>query len=99
MNFTFQAKLWLYQGDGAWVFATLPEDVSSDIKELAKGAPRKGFGSVKVSVSLNGVEWKTSIFPDSKLNAYILPVKKAVRKQANVSVDNVCKFTIALDEL
>jgi Domain of unknown function (DUF1905) len=30
-------------------------------------------------VRVGGSEWLTSVFPDSKQQAYVLPIKKAVR--------------------
>lgn len=97
MEFTFKAELWLYPGDGAWVFVTLPDDISGYIKELTNNLPRRGFGSVKVSVSMAGVEWKTSIFPDNKSNAYLLPIKKDIRERANLKPGDESSFTVKID--
>ena len=43
--------------------------------ELGK---RRGFGSVKVTVTVGGSSWKTSLFPQ-KAGGWFLPVKKPVR--------------------
>ena len=40
---------------------------------------RRGFGSVRVDVTVGATSWRTSIFPDSKTGTYLVPVKKAVR--------------------
>lgn len=34
---------------------------------------------MRVSVSIGGSRWTTSLFPDSKRGTYVLPIKKAVR--------------------
>lgn len=99
MGFRFNGKLWLYNGEGAWVFVTLPRKVSEEIKLITSSFPRKGFGSVKVSCRVNGIEWKTSIFPDKKLGAYILPIKKDVRQKANVSINETYEFEIQLADI
>lgn len=39
---------------------------------------RRGFGSVKVTVSLGGSRWPTSLFPN-KDGSWFLPIKKPVR--------------------
>ena len=38
---------------------------------------RRGFGSVKVNVSVGGSRWSTSVFPQ-KEGGWFLPVKKAI---------------------
>jgi hypothetical protein len=43
--------------------------------ELGK---RRGFGSVKVAVTIGDSRWKTSLFPQ-KSGGWFLPVKKPVR--------------------
>ena len=40
---------------------------------------RRGFGAVRVRVTVGATSWSTSIFPDSTRGSYVLPVKKAVR--------------------
>jgi hypothetical protein len=42
--------------------------------------PPRGFGSVRVRATVGGTTWTTSVFPDSTRGAYVLPVKKAVRR-------------------
>ena len=83
-SFSFDAELWLSNAEGSWVFLTVPEGISDEIED---GVPAKGgFGSVKVEVAIGGTTWTTSLFPDNKAGAYILPVKKAVRTAESVDV-------------
>ena len=77
-TFEFAEPLWQYPGTGGWYFVSLPAEISSDITDLTAGS-RRGFGSVRVAVTVGATSWRTSIFPDSKTGAYLLPVKKAVR--------------------
>lgn len=79
LHFTFTAQLWMYQGKGAWFFITLPQEDSAQIKFFHQ--KRRGWGSVRVKAQIGTTVWETSIFPDSKANAYILPVKAEVRKR------------------
>lgn len=76
--YEFAADLWLHEGDAAWYFLTLPGDVSDDIEARTAGNQR-GFGSVRVRVTVGTTTWATSVFPDTRREAYVLPVKKAVR--------------------
>ena len=61
--------------------------------------PRRGFGSVRVLVSTQGVSWKTSIFPDSKEGVYILPIKKVVRQQAGMEVGDLGAFDLEIGKI
>jgi hypothetical protein len=77
-EFEFTADLWRYAGEAAWYFVTLPHDVADDIDEITTDT-RRGFGSVRVEVTVGATTWSTSIFPDAKSESFVLPVKKAVR--------------------
>lgn len=77
---TFEAELWRWQGDAAWHFVSLPEDVADTIEFAAEAdGLTRGFGSVRVEVTVGATTWRTSLFPDAERGTYILPVKRAVR--------------------
>lgn len=80
MTFDFEAPLWEWDARRTerWTFVSVPEDASDEILERA-GAFARGFGSLRVEVTVGGTTWRTSIFPDGKHRAYSLPVKRAVR--------------------
>lgn len=94
MSWTFEAELWLWEGEspGSWTFLALPPDVSDSVDEIA--GPRAGFGSVPVSVELAGSRWRTSIFPSR--NGFVLPIKKAVRQAEQVQAGDTVRVTITL---
>ncbi|GAA1528874.1 hypothetical protein BJ978_001640 [Agromyces terreus] len=77
MRFEFTAPLWEWSSQANWYFVTVPEAASEDIREIPR--PPRGFGSVRVRVTVGGSTWSTSVFPDSTVGCYVLPVKKAVR--------------------
>ena len=93
-QFEFDAELWLYEGDAAWHFVTVPEDVSDQI-EARTTEHRRGFGSVRVHATIGGTSWSTSVFPDSKRGAYVLPVKVEVRRREALSAGSL--VTVRLD--
>ena len=70
--------MWEWDGQAAWHFVSLPEAVADDIAEMYGGAAR-GFGSVRVEVTVGSSRWRTSVFPDKGRGTYVLPMKKAVR--------------------
>lgn len=105
MVITFTTPLWLWNGQNsqgkssAWHFVTLPVDDSQIIKmAIPRGSPKRGWGSVRVKARIGDSEWATSIFPDSKSGAYLLPVKADVRKAEGLKVgDEPIEVTLSLD--
>ncbi len=95
--YRFRAAVWRWQGDSAWHFATLPFEVSDEIEGRTAHA-RRGFGSVRVRVTIGGTTWNTSIFPDKTSESYVLPVKAVVRKaEAIATGDDVDIALTVLD--
>ena len=96
LSFTFTDKCWLWQGKGAWHFITLPKDKSEEIKFFSENMheKRRGWGAVRVLVTVGNTSWETSIFPDSKRGAYLLPVKADVRKKEKFTAGD--KVTVKL---
>lgn len=92
LDFEFMAKLWLYQGKGAWHFITVPEEQSEQIKFFTSpdvtGRKKRGWGSVRVNVQIGETIWQTSIFPGKSSGCYLLPVKKDVRLKEKITVDD-----------
>jgi hypothetical protein len=91
-TFGFEAELYLWKPDGAWVFASLPIEVAEEIHDMA--LPGRGFGSVKVCVRVGATEWRTSVFPDKESGSYVLPIKKAVRTSEGIDVGDTVAFEI-----
>ncbi|HCT78389.1 MAG TPA: DUF1905 domain-containing protein [Micromonosporaceae bacterium] len=100
MVVVFDAELWVWDARRAdsWTFVSLPADASDEIRELANG-PRRGFGSLRVRVTVGGSTWTTSIFPDSARGGYVLPVKRAVRKIEALDAGDIATLTVELIDL
>ena len=92
------APIWLWDdGKARWHFLTIPPEAAMEIRlEHSASTPRRGFGSVRVEATINGVAWRTSIFPH-KTGGYILPIKADVRKRAAVAAGD--EVTVTLDLL
>ena len=92
---TVTAPIWLWsEGKGSWHFLTVPPDQAVEIRLLATAAgPRRGFGSVRVAATINGVTWRTSIFPQ-KSGGYILPIKAEVRRDAGIAAGDEVSVTL-----
>ena len=93
---TVTSLLWIWRGEaaGRWYFVTVPEEQCAEIKAQALGN-RRGFGSVRVEASLNGVIWRTSVFPLNS-GGYLLPVKAEVRRKADIGAGDEVTVTLEL---
>jgi hypothetical protein len=97
---TFDAELWQWDArrDESWLFVSLPAEASEEIRERT-GGPRRGFGSVRVRVTVGDSRWSTSIFPDRARGCYVLPIKRAIRKAEVLDVGDSTTLTVELVDL
>ncbi len=78
-----------------WHFVTLPKKISREIK--TRFSPlKKGWGSIRVEMTLGKTLWKTSIFPDSKLGSYVLPLKSGIRKKEHVLAEDTIELELKI---
>ncbi len=95
MSFDFKTKVWVYPGMAGWHFVSVPVGVTKKIDKIYSDFKR-GFGSLKVMVTVGETSWKTSIFPDKKTGTYLLPLKAQVRKKENIKSKQVIELAIKL---
>jgi hypothetical protein len=93
----FDAELWVWDArrDESWTFVSLPAETSEEIRDLT-GGRRRGFGAVRVRVTVGDSRWATSIFPDGKRGCYVLPIKRAVRKAEGLDEGDTATVTVEL---
>jgi hypothetical protein len=90
---SFTAELWAYGDEpSSWHFVTLPVEVADEIRDEA--GPRPGFGSIRVSATLGGTTWPTSLFPEAQGGSMVLPVKKRVRRAEGLEAGDRCAVTV-----
>ena len=97
MRFEFSAEIWVFAAEKAsWRFVTVPKDISAGIRRLV---PRQGpgFGTVRVTALIGETAWKTSLFPDSKRGAFVLPIKAEVRRKQKLQDGAETHVALELD--
>lgn len=92
-SYTVNAAVWRYPGMAAWHFITLSQEQSSDIK-VRFSALKRNWGSLPVTVTLGKTTWETSIFPDKRLGAYLLPLKADVRKKEGIASGDMVTLSL-----
>jgi hypothetical protein len=93
-DYKFEAELWLYAGEAAWHFISLPPEVSDDVRARTEGL--LAFGSIKVEARIGETTWSTSVFFDRKRNCFLLPVKAEVRRREAIDDGDRVRVQLAL---
>ena len=93
----FQAELWEWDAKGGWFFVTLPGELADDIRARTDDGLRRGFGSVRVEATIGSTTWRTSIFPESGGDSYVLPVKKPVRTAEGIDPGDTIEVAIVAE--
>jgi len=68
---------------------------TSPIKETY-GKVHRGFGSIRVTVTVGDTTWKTSVFPN-KDGTYGLPIKASVRQKEGILRDDVIEVQLVFE--
>lgn len=100
MRFEFSAVLWRWAArTELWTFVSVPPEAAEEIAELAATLPRAGFGAVRVTATIGGSRWRTSIFPvddPSAGGSYSLPVSARIRKREGLGLGDDVRVAIEL---
>jgi hypothetical protein len=97
MLFESTPQVWIYSGDAAWHFVTIPKDQADEINRVFKGLKR-GWGSVRVIARVGATVWNTSIFPDKEAGSFMLPLKKEVRIKEDIFEGSVITLRLEIEE-
>lgn len=83
------APLWVWRtkdgarANAAWYLLTIDGATGEAISAhaAARGLSRRGgFASLRVTATIGGTSWQTSLFPSRNPPGWLLPVKASVRK-------------------
>ena len=95
ITLTGPLKMWS-NDEGRMHFMSVPAELSGEIRAHSM-LVRRGFGSVKVEVTLDDVTWRTSVFPSKGTGGYFLPVKMDVLRRTGIAAGD--EVTVALELL
>lgn len=51
---------------------------------------------MKSSANVNGIEWKTAIWFDKKLDTYLFPIKADIRRKVGLNLDDKISVSISI---
>jgi hypothetical protein len=82
VQFRFEAEIIYWRGPSPYFFVAVPAEHVSDLRGVAR-AVTYGWGMVPVEARIGETSFTTSLFP--KDETYLLPLKVAVRRGANIT--------------
>jgi hypothetical protein len=91
--FSFEAEVIYWRGPSPFFYAPLPPAQAEEIRRVAKFVSY-GWGVIPVEAKIGDVVFTTSLFP--KDGTYLLPIKAAVRRRANVTAGDVIAVEMTL---
>jgi len=94
ITLTGPLRVWA-NDEGRMHFMSVPEEISGEIRAHALMV-RRGFGSVRVEVTLHNVTWRTSVFPSKSSGGYFLPVKIDVVHKTDIAAGDVITVKLEL---
>lgn len=92
MIYEVEGELWAYAGPGGWCFLSLPTELTDGLRVM-RGKSR-AWGSMRVNVRLGGSAWSTSLFPDTRSGAFLLPIKAEIRRRERVQAGDRVSVTV-----
>lgn len=90
----FTAEIYEWASRRNWFFVDVPPEPSSDISDRPR-MPR-GFNSARVTATVGGTTWSTSIFPSG--DTYALPLKRAVLEAEQIGEGDVIEVRLTVHD-
>lgn len=85
--------MWRDNPENGWYFVTVPKNYSQEIRSSLQWQ-EEGWGRMKATAIIRGLNWNTSIWFDTKGKNYILPVKSEIRKKLSLKEDDMLNISI-----
>jgi hypothetical protein len=89
----FEAEVIYWRGPSPFFFAPVPPEPANRLRGIA-AAVTYGWGMIPVAARIGDVAFATSLFP--KDGGYLLPLKVAVRRKADITAGDVVAVTLTV---
>lgn len=91
--FAFEAEVFHWRGPSPYFFVALPPAEAEEVRRLSR-IVTYGWGMIPVTAETRGVRFTTSLF--RKDDTYYLPLKDAVRRDADVTAGDRIAITMTV---
>ncbi len=96
-KYSFNAKIWKYDGPAGWYFVTLPKELAIKIRKH-HGFAEEGWGRLTAVAKIGNTNWKSAIWFDSKAKSYLLPIKAIIRKAEKLKTGIKIKVQLEIEK-
>lgn len=96
-TFKFIGRVQIYPVPAGWHFMVIPKETAEDINFFFAHVIR-GWRSLPVIVTIGKTTWKTSIFTDTKLDTFLLPLKAEIRKKEELKEGDNIKISLEITD-
>ncbi len=93
LRFRFGTTIIHWRGPSPFFYAPVPPEQAEEIRQASR-LVTYGWGMIPVEATIGAVVFTTSLFP--KHEAYLLPLRDAVRKQLNVTVGDTIDVDLTI---
>ena len=93
-SIAFEGEIIEWRGPAPFLFVPVPDEHVGEIRWAAREASY-GWGVIPVDARIGEVAFTTSLFP--KDGSYLLPVKVAVQRVANVGLGDKVRVRMRID--
>lgn len=93
-SIAFEGRIIEWRGPAPFLFVPLPDEHVGEIRWAAREASY-GWGVIPVEAQIGKTEFTTSLFP--KDGSYLLPVKVAVQRAADVGLGDKVHVNIRIN--
>jgi hypothetical protein len=94
MDLEFSGEIIYWRGPAPFHFVTVPDEQSAAIEHVSSMVTY-GWGVIPANVRIGGTDFTTSLFPRD--DAYVVPVKVAVRRAEGLSLGDEVTVRLHLD--
>jgi hypothetical protein len=92
-EFSFETSVIYWRGPSPFFFAPLPAEHVEELRQLSR-IVSYGWGMLPVAARIGDVAFSTALYP--KDETYLLPLKVAVRRKANVTAGDVIAVVLTI---
>ena len=91
MDFEFEGAIWFWKGPSPWYWVTVPPEICAVLHDMSRSLTY-GWGMIPGTLRIGKTTWGTSLFP--KDDAYIVPIKAAVRKAEKLAEGDIVTLSL-----
>ena len=91
---SFEAEVVRFDGPGGWHGVFLPAEAAAEARFFGRA---NALGAISVHARIGATRVKTSLFPDSRRESFLLPLKADLRRREAIASGSRIRVHLTLD--